>query len=373
MYHGCYFLIDASLSFIDGNLFFRFHTNLVSTMSSFSIKTGYRIILRSITVFVFMFFMKCYIIWQIVDLDSPYKHFILFGFLTKRIGLFSNGMIRSIIFEWALFSTKTLRISFEKLVFKSNQTVSNLEPKDILRVVVTYAKLLENINSVGLTLKIMMLKDCIFTFYYVILVAVGLVFAPDFSWETFTVKVVLKFLIDASLSFIDGNLFFRFHTNLVSTMTSFSIKTGYRIILRSITVFVFMFFMKCYIIWQIVDLDSPYKHFILFGFLTKRIGLFFNGMIRSIIFEWALFSTKTLRISFEKLVFKSNETISNLEPKDILRVIVTYAKLLENINSVGLTLKIMMLKDCIFIFYYVILVAVGLVFAPDYSIAKSAL
>ncbi|CAF4841292.1 unnamed protein product [Pieris macdunnoughi] len=27
-----------------------------------------------------------------------------------------------------------------------------------------------------------------------------------------------------------------------------------------------------------------------------------------------------------------------------------------------------MLKDCIFIFYYVILVAVGLVFAPDYSV-----
>nr|QYF65473.1 gustatory receptor 16 [Pieris rapae] len=195
IYQLLYFLIGAIMAFIDGNVFSRFHSNVQSIMSEYSLKFGYRSVMRTITVFTVIFFMEIYIIWSdlaelvVTDLLLP------FLFISKRFGFFTTTISRCIIFEWNYFSVKTLRISFDQLVHKSNATILEPNQKVLLDVVTTYTKLLKNINSVGVPLKITVLRDFVLTFFYVIYASMGIVYTPENTVQNLiVVKVSVNIL-----------------------------------------------------------------------------------------------------------------------------------------------------------------------------------
>ncbi|XP_047508644.1 uncharacterized protein LOC125052040 [Pieris napi] len=177
--HLLYFLIGALMAFIDGNVFCRFHSNVYSIMSDSSLKIGYRSVLRTITVFTVIFLMEFYIVWnylaELVETDL----LLIFLFISKIFGYFTTGISRCIIFEWNCFCVKKLRMSFDQLVNKSNATILEPNQKVLLDVVTKYTKLLKNINSVGVPLKITVLRDCLFTFFYVIYASFGIVYSPE--------------------------------------------------------------------------------------------------------------------------------------------------------------------------------------------------
>ncbi|CAF4841299.1 unnamed protein product [Pieris macdunnoughi] len=163
-------------------------------MSDSSLKIGYRSVLRTITVFTVIFFMEFYIVWNYIAELVETDLLLIFLIISRRFGNFTTGISRCIIFEWNCFCVKKLRISFDQLVNKSNATI--LEPNQIvlLDVVTKYTKLLKNINSVGVPLKITILRDCFFTFFCVIYASFGIVYAPENAINKVIIVIVAVYM-----------------------------------------------------------------------------------------------------------------------------------------------------------------------------------
>ncbi|XP_045528033.1 uncharacterized protein LOC123716364 [Pieris brassicae] len=193
--HLLYFLIGALMAFIDGNVFYRFYSNVHSIMSEYSLKIDYRSVMRTTTVFTVIFFIEFYIVWSYLAEQIATDFLLLFLIISERFGYFTTAISRCLIFECNCFSVKTLRISFDQLVNKSNAIILEPNQKVLLDVVTTYTNLLNNINSVGGPLKITILRDFFFTFFYVIYSSIGIVYGPENAINKLVVVKVSVYIL----------------------------------------------------------------------------------------------------------------------------------------------------------------------------------
>ncbi|CAF4841307.1 unnamed protein product [Pieris macdunnoughi] len=140
----------------------------------------------------------------------------------------------------------------------------------------------------------------------------------------------------------------------------------------SITVSIFLIhlFEKSFIGWsyyigfkQRFSLDFNSKYLVCFiTWYLVRFGILFNDFIRNLTFEWIWIYMRTLRMTFQDKSFKGKKLVSNLQTDDIQRVIFGYFGILDSLNSMGLTFKILIFWNFSYAFIYVLITTVGVVY-----------